>query len=516
MLGYFDPPFPGELLHSAIARTARLHGLKSEFDIGIVILGKRTRPAYGIQFPRFGSVLIKNTPEALCLDAATLLSHSLYPAYAPFLDEAERLKLRTSILDGVNRGKLCRESQRPLRFCPQCAADDFERHRTVFWYAAHQHSGITACAKCGSRLVETKATLGVARSLLFAPDWIDLKQSSISATEPEIALARDLEWLLARNTEHPGGARLSTALKGILGSNERYRRGSKTIRFPRVIADVRAHFGPLLSQIDLTQDWHLRHAISPNNPSLNFQAYSTIGQLVGVSLSEIFSLAMRADQPVCLSGRGEAAVDEGRILRAKENIQRFLRDNPGAGLKLLHQLRPRHLNLLLEHAPDWCASNLPARKSKGGDYHSPRTVDWEERDKQLAAAFTAARTRLLDREKDGPPMRINNLALLNEIGSHKRLTKRELDRLPLAKAALEAALDTPVSYVGRRALWMEQHCAASGRRFSFLRFIDLGNMRYDCEDCPNARALAHAAWQRFRQKTEVNNVIACECPPSAT
>lgn len=514
MLGYFAPLLPGELFHGAIARTARLNGLKSHFEIGLGILGKNTRPTYGVRFPKYGNVFASCVPKGLGLDCDTILSHSLYPAYAPFLEEPERSKLRSSILSGVNRGKTCREPLDPLRYCPKCAAIDLERHRTVYWHVEPQHPGVTACSECGSQLVDSKAELSITRCLLHAPEWIDQSQAACPATEHEAALARDLRWLLTQNRDYPGGGRLARALKGILGSCANYGRGPKTVRFPRIIADVRQLYSEaLLVRIGLHREWSLRHAISPNTPSINFQAYSVIARVAGASLQELFSLAMHAEQPICLATT-HLTVDAAHLSRAKAKILKFLGEHPSAGLKELHSLRPRALKFLLKHDPDWCASNLPARRTMITG-RCPIAVDWKRRDAELAADLTEAKARLLAREETGEPVRINQQILLNEIARPRRLTNRELSLLPLTKKVLQEALDTSATYVERRAPWMAEQCMKTARCLGLSRFIELGNMRNDCDLCPDARAIAMVVWERYRQGLIPNRNIPKRLPTSA-
>jgi hypothetical protein len=475
MLGYFDPLLPGELLHSGIARAARLNGLRKPAEVVFHILGKKHyQPNFGTRLPANANSLIANIPVVLSFDEETILSHSLYPAFAPFLEETRRSKLRASIFEGTLNRNAARAPNTPLRYCPKCASVDLKQHRTVYWHVIAQHHGITACDKCGCALADSQAMLTVTSYLLHASNWINIAQAPIAATKPEIELAQDLRWLITQNENHPGGRRLAQTLKNILLSHSEYKLGS-VIKSKTLFSDIKAYFTePVLSKIQLPHESQLRLAFSPLSPSANFQAYAVIARVAGISILDLFSRAMKSDQP-SIAFSPLSLVSDEKIARAKNKILQFLSRHPDAGRRRIGSKESESLRLVLKHAPEWSAKNLPAKRRRNNRTRCHWTVDWELRDKEMAAEVHRAKDNLIKQEAMLHPVRVTRGRVFSEMRLSRWLRPELLGRLPLTKAALNDILDTNVLYVSRWISWLvtqrhpTQHCTIKTIYYKYLR-----------------------------------------------
>lgn len=505
MLSYFSPLLPGELLHSAIARTAWLCGFNTPYAMPLMALGARSR-YFGVRLPRHLQALLDNLPQFSGYNADTLLVHSLFPAVAPFLDTAKRACLRCSILGNGTVpafNPAVRELPFCLRYCPFCAARDQRRSKAVYWYIAPQHPGVTACREHKVRFVASGASIGAQRRLLYAPDWINLKAPTVSATPMELVLTEDLEWLLETNTLMPGRTKLQMALRHLLLESKTYRRRNDAISGTALVRDMRDLFGDdVLEAVGcgLREEgcapWPNRVLrLSSGHEVREFQRYALIARTAGKSLCELFSLAKS------VTARRRAASLPAKMLskvaHAKEVVQRAVRELPGASRLRIGLRCGKAYTIVRRCAPQWFEATLPEWK-RPTQVKRRCKIDWKQRDQDWSASLGLARQRLVELQAGSRGRRILRRMLVDEARLPNLLRPSTTENLPLTLRALHANCDTPASFVERRVAWAIGHFSRDGAVLGLKYFIHQADICRDCSRCKVAASIAAQAWKRYR------------------
>lgn len=219
-------PYEDELLSCTLLRTARRARLKPRAAANFV-LGRPT--ACHSQFPRQLPRLIANMMLPAGAWERILREHTCYPLSEPFLDEAQRHRLRCWMHDdsaGMGRpgAKLFKGIHfKTYRFCPKCFEEQLSRCGEVYWRRIWQIPECRLCPEHGVPLKETKEPFrdkyGISRavpaSLAVAEDATELRP-----TKHEEAIAEALRNLLQRRGCVPSKTQLKAVYtdltKGIL------------------------------------------------------------------------------------------------------------------------------------------------------------------------------------------------------------------------------------------------------------------------------------------------------------
>ncbi|WP_380938502.1 TnsD family Tn7-like transposition protein [Sphingomonas floccifaciens] len=150
-LAVFPEPYPGELLHSMMARY-RFYTGQSHCTVSDELFGQSHR-SNPVDLPFRLADLALRLPRRVGLDGDMLLDrHTLFPYYSAFLDaeylsEARVAALGSSGLVGNRVGKGIKPIPpiKFLRFCRKCLQDAREKGRDPHWLRAHQLPIMTFC-----------------------------------------------------------------------------------------------------------------------------------------------------------------------------------------------------------------------------------------------------------------------------------------------------------------------------------------------------------------------------------
>lgn len=124
---------------------------------------------------------------------------------------------------------------------------------------------------------------------------------------------------------------------------------------------------------------------------------------------------------------------------------RVVGENPDKGRVELRRLGKYTCTWLCRNDREWWEKNTPAKKYVQAD----NTVDWEIRDKEILQHVKQTVQEILDSEEK--PQRIS-LRLIKTRSGLKSFDL-QLDKLPLTKAFIDSAIETPMDLHKRRIQW---------------------------------------------------------------
>jgi hypothetical protein len=139
---------------------------------------------------------------------------------------------------------------------------------------------------------------------------------------------------------------------------------------------------------------------------------------------------------------------------------------PGIGVKALRRQAPAHYAWLYRHDQAWLLEHPPRLKK---EITSAPHRDWAQRDEELSTKVTDAVEAIRQRAK--PAVRVSVSAIGKEMGA-LALVQRNLHKLPLTKAKVEAVLETREDFGVRRlkaAVERFRHQGESLKEWELLR-----------------------------------------------
>ncbi|MCA9469971.1 MAG: TniQ family protein [Nitrospira sp.] len=155
MIGWFPDPYPDELLYSVAARYAERVGYPN-CTAAIEELFGQGSTRVSIDFPLGLDYLLNTLPPAHRFSFGEILhEQTLFPFYGPFLPIERGYRLMQAMRE--KRGKGLHRlisgtigTIRPpewLRFCPECAQDDFKTVGEPYWHRLPQLPGAIVCPR---------------------------------------------------------------------------------------------------------------------------------------------------------------------------------------------------------------------------------------------------------------------------------------------------------------------------------------------------------------------------------
>lgn len=307
MIPYFTPLLPGELFYSALARTLRLYPEKSIGAAQCSWLLGSYKHSFGVLLPSHGRKLLSQIPVAAGLNDETLLSASLFPVIAPFLEAGATAQLRSECIEAEHphlHGWLIRGAKRTpvFRYCPACSQEDVAAGRPHHWRIVHQHPNVFVCPHHGTELVQLRAAPLAAPGALFPGDWIKPERKLPRTAHPlECFVARSLQWLLEENNLMPGGIRLRRAMLNALRASPRYSAAGKGGWNALLLEDISRDTDAQCRQRNDLNLYSVRHWTSSISSKIsqerNFSRFAYGCYALGISLPELFAAAMALPDP---------------------------------------------------------------------------------------------------------------------------------------------------------------------------------------------------------------------------
>nr|WP_288500608.1 TnsD family Tn7-like transposition protein [uncultured Pseudomonas sp.] len=208
---YFPRLHPDELLYSGIAR-CRIHlGISSHKTLLRMLFGD-TNVAAITDLPTHLVALANNTG----IDTASvIMRHTLFPLYAPFIPQQQRINLFNAMLSSDRcsiglAGASTALVKWPdwLRYCPACFVDMAARFGEPYWKRSWQVLGVDACLEHGCQLLNSPIAFRRTQRHEFhpaSPLFVPERDFTKPVSEESLTLAKSVAQLLAlEQVQSPG------------------------------------------------------------------------------------------------------------------------------------------------------------------------------------------------------------------------------------------------------------------------------------------------------------------------
>jgi hypothetical protein len=428
-------------------------------------------PAATINFalPNCLEAICRNLPQNLGVTPDEIIDrHTLFPAVAPFLDDAETQELRRRMRicqRGTGDLPVCKrrdfdKKEEYFRYCPVCA--QAERNQGLMiarWRMPHQLYGVEACELHACRLIYTRLPIV---TTAFCHDSDTSIPFELPPPEPardiDVALARDLAVLFSADCPRPGRLRLAAAFKQALESAGYVEGPSRRITIIRLFRDLRGNLGTGWcsdhgSKLEPSDYWFRLWA--QGRPSIVPAYYLAV---VGRFLNRPFPQLLQDAQALPLPSTGEMRPRHQPVLRKEypaEIVAKYRQEflagiaaHPNASRTELRRLLKYSCKVLGAADPDWLAAQLPARRSIARRPHP----DWPVRDLALSAKVREIAAGV--RAEVGRPRRITQRLLKAEGRRGETFACTYAEKLPHYNEAISACAEDNLSFAKRRFAWL--------------------------------------------------------------
>ena len=269
-------------------------------------------------------------------------------------------------------------AEMPLRFCPQCIADDGKQYGESYWHTEHQIASLPLCPKHLCRLVPTpkENTMSIGQQLILPPG--EAPDADFAATETEYALTEALHYMYTLPYETSPNIlseNLSTAVEnaGFLEAGSVLRQSWDV---QRLYAALEERFGS-----EIVVRCFGRHITKAHARRLRqYEIYST---------EEYALLAVLLDIPPPAFFSGEALT-----LKLKEKMQKLECQGQVYTKSRAAQLLEIREDQLLPYAkrfgvrPFWVQSGKPCADEERQTY--PITIHLSQQERENLDAYMAA------------------------------------------------------------------------------------------------------------------------------
>lgn len=501
-------PRPDELLYSLIARTAVHVGHWSPKRLVEAIYGDR------------GTLAIPDMPSSLGLIGELcrmawdmplqelVLRHTLYPYYAHFLSPERRANVMQRMLQRREylhlRLGICSSGVRRTRYfrlCPSCCLGDLAQRGETFWRRIHHLPGVAVCAVHGEPLLETSVPyrpIGRHEHVAAHPRFLRQAQPVLSKLEPSeaaLAIARRSATLLGPGESsttqdyrpvlrahgfvgrHGGPARFEAAVRtvipapllaamftsdtpdGLLRWLAPLRRKPRRILHPlkHIVAQIVLDALPSTAATTAAAI-HSRKRVRVDSAALRPQAQELAAagnsiRAIAKQLGIAWETAARLLKPV--SPQCAPFPPPERISGDQAAWLALRASAPAASRPELRRLNPALYARLYRAERSWFLSQACPRH--------PRTitqrVDWETRDRELAARVAATASEIRSRT---PAIRASQCRVLGELQVRALVAIRGA-KLPRTIAMLADQCETVEAFQVRRLISVLKSCGTPMR-----------------------------------------------------
>ncbi|MBZ0301634.1 MAG: TnsD family transposase [Anaerolineae bacterium] len=319
MLGYFTDPYPDELFASVLARLReRLHFASPQPFMAMFFGKKSQRPL--IEFPTHLANIHAMLPPGNVYSADQWIDeNSVYPFYAPFIDEARAQQVRVDMKLGEGGKVYLRlgltrvpiPALTYLRFCPVCVQEDRMIYGETYWHRVHHILGIHACAKHAVWLedspVHARGTDGfqAAEPVIDEPEPRHLNPVN-RFDQVQLRLAQEATWLLEHPSLPSNPALLAQKYLFCLAEQELAPYSGGNLYAQKLLGAVREYYGDeLLDQLHCRLQTHPQNnwvaRLCRRSETMSFPIYHLLlMHFLGYTAAGFFALP---DQPAYF-GRG--------------------------------------------------------------------------------------------------------------------------------------------------------------------------------------------------------------------
>lgn len=189
LISFFMMPFPRETFYSIVARASHYLGYPTDAKAITRIVGDRSHQLHA-DLPSVCST----ATDVFGLERDKAIDTTLFSYYEPWLSNERSQLIKQSMLLGTKRIPHAMAGisasrislDRPLRYCPLCALEDYDIYGTTFWHVDHQAPGVWACELHHVQL----ESIAPRRSAMEIPPTGHPSYSARYASHRDVQLAR--------------------------------------------------------------------------------------------------------------------------------------------------------------------------------------------------------------------------------------------------------------------------------------------------------------------------------------
>lgn len=163
---------------------------------------------------------------------------------------------------------------------------------------------------------------------------------------------------------------------------------------------------------------------------------------------------------------------DNRLDEYKDGLLAVIKSNPHASRNKIRSLLSKAYTYIYRKDKAWLDNNMPP-KTKSIGYN--RSIDWEERDKELLQLLRCKVDEILNLPK---PIRLTKASLGRTVGKLSIIEKK-LDKLPLTKGYLESVCESIEAYQIRRCNQIIRRLEAEGKEVKEWEVQRIAGIRKD-------------------------------------
>ncbi|MCM1220072.1 MAG: TniQ family protein [Lachnospiraceae bacterium] len=467
MIAYFPTAYDDELLYSQLARFYTSSGYMAyTYAAEELFLSKIVRPDM-----EFVNAYTPDAVKAITRDMPmeeVIQKHTMFPYYGRFLPKERREKAFRALVDMAgNYHNLLPipnrkgGSDKCLRYCPMCAAQDREQHGEAYWHRIHQMIGIHVCPIHRCSIKDTNVIISgkAAPSLKTAEEIIPPGEIPVfTDNELEIRVAEYMTAIFQADIDMDSTATAGAFLHSRM-ANTKYRsvRGEQ-----RNMALFYAEFTEFYKELPdnwFTELWQIQKVLTDDR--INFFEICLVALFLNIPADDLIHME--------LPEKSQQELFDEEVYRLHEQ-----------GLKYPAIAKALNASYVIVKA---------IGERRYGTYHQPpktplksgaKPQNWQQIDDDTLPLVREA-IRQLQGDGTTRPKKVTVFTVERML--HLSSKKISL-HLPKCLAEIQKHEESQQQYWAREVTWAVRQVMASGGAVTWRRVRDLTNMRRrDYESC---------------------------------
>ncbi len=173
-----------------------------------------------------------------------IINHTMYPQYARFIPlEQKKRALHHIAYDFCDAHHLFAilprtESDRYLKYCPMCAAEDRQQFGEAFWHRLHQLRNMQICPLHSCMLIDSSVPAKSEKSFTFYPaeQYITRSQAQTVYPSPSLSFAKYMSDVFVSPLDFENDIPISTVFYNVM-LNSRYMKSTRQTRYTQKLSE---------------------------------------------------------------------------------------------------------------------------------------------------------------------------------------------------------------------------------------------------------------------------------------
>lgn len=252
MITYLPEIYPDELVYSWFCRYYVHTGcLTHKSALNDILTNRHDNPSK--EFLGHLSPEMINAIQRMYLIEDIIINHTMYPQYARFIPlEQKKKAMHHMVYDFCDAHHLFAilprtESDRYLKYCPMCAAEDRQQFGEAYWHRLHQLRNMQICPKHNCKLVDSSVVAMSNQTFTLCPaeSFAIVTDAKIETDPLKIAFAKYMADVFNAPMDFASDIPISAVLYHGM-KNTKYLKATGRTRYTKQLAeDVQAYYNKL-------------------------------------------------------------------------------------------------------------------------------------------------------------------------------------------------------------------------------------------------------------------------------